>query len=117
MAIRINKVLDLTAVNQFNTHCYGNDDDIVRYQQAKYRTLPSNEGTFEARIAPVQLNEGEYLLSIGLLPNLHDQWCFYEYHHHAYSFKVTNSGWSYNGVFTPIVEWNHQGQTKSAQAA
>ncbi len=117
MAISINRSIDLTAINQFNTHCYRNDHDIVHYHHADFRTQPSAEGLFEARINPLQLNEGDYLLSIGLLPNIHDQWQFYEYHHHAYSFKVTNSACPYNGVFTPLVEWDHQTSWKPAQAA
>jgi lipopolysaccharide transport system ATP-binding protein len=117
MAICINNPIDLTIVNQFNTHCYRTDQDIAHYQQCKFRTRPVAEGVFEARIAPLQLSEGDYLLSVGLLPNIHDQWHFYEYHHLAYQFKVTNSGWPFNGSFYPLVEWNHEQIRNQTQAA
>jgi ABC-type polysaccharide/polyol phosphate transport system ATPase subunit len=108
MAICINRAADLTPVTQFNTHCYRTEDDILRYHEAPYRTKPSASGVMEARIAPVQFNKGDYLLSVGLLPNLHDQWSFYEYHHHAYEFKVVNSGFANGGFFYPMVDWTHQ---------
>jgi ABC-type polysaccharide/polyol phosphate transport system ATPase subunit len=117
MALCINKPVDLTALSAFNTHCYRTDQDIVHYHQAQFRTLPAAEGVFEARISPMQLNEGDYLLSLGLLPNIHNQWSFYEYHHLAYPFKITNSGCEFGGLYYPVVEWNHQTSMKPAQAA
>jgi len=116
MALCINKPGDLASVNQFNTHCYRTDEDIVHYHQAKFRTPPAAHGVFEAHINPMQLNEGDYLLSIGLLPNIHGQWLFYEYHHLAYPFKVVNPGHPFGGSFAPLVEWKHEAQAP-AQAA
>jgi ABC-type polysaccharide/polyol phosphate transport system ATPase subunit len=116
MALAINKPGDLACINQFNTHCYRTDDDVVRYHQASFRTLPAAHGVFEAHINPLQLNEGEYVLSIGLLPNIHNEWLFYEYHHLAYTFKVVNSGQPFGGPFYPLVEWKHEAM-KPAQAA
>ncbi len=117
MAMCINKAIDLTPVSQFNTHCFLNEQDILRYNDAEFRVKPSREGVFEARISPVQFNKGDYLLSVGLLPNLHDQWSFYEYHHHGYAFKIANSGFTNGGFFTPLVEWHHAPATPNAQAA
>ena len=62
------------------------------------------------------MNEGNYLLSVGLLPNVHDQWLFYEYHHHAYPFRVVNSGHGFGGSFYPLLEWKHEAAAP-AQAA
>ena len=116
MALAINKPGDLTPVNQFNTHCYRTDDDVVHYHQAPFRTPPAAQGVFEAQINPLQLNEGEYVLSIGLLPNVHNEWLFYEYHHLAYAFKVVNPGQPFGGPFYPLVVWKHEA-LKPAQAA
>lgn len=117
MAVSINRPADITVVNQFNTHCYRSDDDIAHYHAAPHRTQPGEDGVFEARIDPVQLNAGDYLLSVGLLPNVHDQWDFYEYHHLAYRFRVVNTGWPFNGPFYPLVEWEHRPSQRQAQAA
>lgn len=108
IAISINRADDLTTVNQFNTHCYGPQEDIPRYHQAEFRGQAGRSGVFEARLNPLQLNEGDYLLSVGLLPNVHDQWLFYEYHHHAYAFRVVNAGHPFNGPFYPQVRWIHE---------
>lgn len=116
MALAINKPGDLACVNQFNTHCYRTDEDIVHYHQARFRTPPAAHGVFEAHINPLQLNEGEYLLTLGLLPNIHNEWLFYEYHHTAYTFTVTNPGQPFGGPFYPQVEWKHEA-LKPAQAA
>lgn len=117
MAMCINRANDLTPVTQFNTHCFANEHDIMHYHEARFRTKPSGEGVFEARITPMLLNTGDYLLSVGLLPNLNRQWSFYEYHHHGYSFRVTNSGIEDGGFFTPLVEWDHQPALQRARAA
>jgi hypothetical protein len=88
----------------------------MHYHQAAFRTPPAAHGFIEALINPLQLNEGDYLLTIGLLPNIHNEWLFYEYHHLAYAFKVVNPGLPFGGPFYPLVEWKHE-PMKSAQAA
>lgn len=108
MALSINQASDLTPVCQFNTHCCRDENDIMNYHAAPYRRPASPQGYFEVRLSPLQLNEGDYLLSVGLLPNIHDQWLFYEYHHHAYGFRVVHSGHRFNGPFYPILQWKNE---------
>jgi len=108
MAISVNRYPDLTCVNQFNTHCFTSNQDLATYSQAPYRRKAGGRGVFDAIISPLQLCDGDYILSIGLLPNLHDEWSFYEYHHHAYRFAVRETGWKSWGVFEPMLEWKHQ---------
>lgn len=117
MAISINRPEDLEIALQFNTHCYRTDEDIANYQNAAFRVRAAAEGVFEAKLSPLQLNAGEYWLSIGLLPNIHDQWQFYEYHHLAYQFRVMNAGAQFEGAFRPIVEWNLGDELKNLDAA
>src|SRR5262249_8732300 len=88
LAMAGNQRSDLMCVNQFNTHCYRTADEVQHYGNAPFRLRPGTEGVFEATIDPIQLRHGEYLLSVGLLPNIPDNWGFYEYHHHAYMFTV-----------------------------
>lgn len=118
MALAINRCSDLHCVNQFNTHCYTSDKDIVEYDRAAHRKRAAREGVFEVAISPLQLCDGDYFLTVGLLPNLHDQWEFYEYHHLAYRFAVRNTGWKSGGVFMPATEWRHEPfATEQAEAA
>jgi hypothetical protein len=117
MAVCINRAGDLTAVTQFNTHCFKSSEDISSYHLAPFRTRPGTEGTIEAVIDPVQMNKGDYFLSVGLLPNLHDQWGFYEYHHMGYEFKVANTGFINGGFYSPMVQWRHQPVVKRTLAA
>jgi ABC-type polysaccharide/polyol phosphate transport system ATPase subunit len=117
MAVAINQRADLLCVNQFNTHCYGSDDEVVHYREAPFRVQPGREGLIEAHIDPVQLKAGEYFLSVGLLPNIPDNWGFYEYHHLAYRFNVARDGWPFAGVFHPQVRWRHRPGAAAAEAA
>ena len=88
----------------------------MHYHQAAYRRPAAAHGVFEVQINPLQLNAGEYVLSIGLLPNVNNEWFFYEYHHLSYPFQIVNVGQPFGGVFYPQVEWKHEPVTP-AQAA
>jgi lipopolysaccharide transport system ATP-binding protein len=117
LAIAINQKADLLCVSQLNTHCPLSIDEMGSYHDAAFRTRPGRKGVVEATIHPVQMRHGDYILSVGLLANVPDNWSFYEYHHLAYNFSVVASGWPYAGVFYPQVTWTHTPQVLQAEAA
>jgi ABC-type polysaccharide/polyol phosphate transport system ATPase subunit len=117
LAVAINQTDSLLCVCQFNTHCYADDADVLDYDRAPHRTRPGKQGVIEARINQVQLKPGNYYLSVGLLPNLHDSWQFYEYHHLAYRFHVAANGWASGGVFQPDIQWMHHPRQEVEAAA
>ena len=108
MAISLNRRADLFPVALSSTTHARNSDDKVRYDHAEHRIPPSAKGTISATISPNQLEAGEYLISVGLLPNVPGAWNFYEYHHLAYPVRVTSSGDRSGGVFRPLVTWSHR---------
>ena len=106
IAIALNRKHDLLPVAQCSTiHFSGQGAEA--YDEAPYRLRASRTGVIEGRIDPLQLQPGEYVLSVGLLPNIPEQWSFYEYHHLAYEVRVTGSATT-RGIFEPQVTWRHR---------
>jgi ABC-type polysaccharide/polyol phosphate transport system ATPase subunit len=117
LALAINRRSDLMCVMQANTQNARTDDEVMRYADAPFRTRPGRQGMIEAYVNPMQLQVGEYLLSVGILPNIPDTWAFYEYHHHAYQIFVMNNGWSFGSIYGPIIEWRHKPGAVASAAA
>lgn len=111
LAIAINRKGDLLPVFQFNTSNPQTHDDRAHYAEAPFRTRPGARGRIEARLDPLQLAADEYLLSVGLLPNVPDVWEFYEYHHLTHEFRVIAGETRFGGVAYPLVAWAHHSWT------
>ncbi len=92
VAISVNNRHDLSAIGQFFTQSIRPWETRDSYAAAPDRRLPGRTGTLNIRFAHVPFRKGEYLLSIGLLPNEPATWEFYEYRHLYYPFSVDDAG-------------------------
>jgi hypothetical protein len=109
MAIAINRKGDLLNVSQCYTQNVQPGEDPAAYDRpGTYRKRAGLKGVIEARIGPLQLQPSEYLLSVGLLPNIPCSWEFYEYHHLTYSFTVTSGADPIGAVVYAMVQWDHR---------
>jgi ABC-type polysaccharide/polyol phosphate transport system ATPase subunit len=117
LALAVNRRSDLMCVMQANTQNARTEEERQHYREAPFRVLPGQCGMIEARVQPMQLQVGEYLLSVGILPNIPETWAFYEYHHHAYQLFVINNGWSFGSIYGPLIEWRHQPGLAAGAAA
>jgi ABC-type polysaccharide/polyol phosphate transport system ATPase subunit len=108
LAMAINRETDLECVNQFSTCNVLRDEQLETYDEAPFRITAAESGFMEARIEPIQLCQGKYLLSVGLLANTPCNVEFYEYHHFYYPISVVRSGFPFGAVFYPMVTWRHE---------
>ncbi|AHB47207.1 teichoic acid ABC transporter ATP-binding protein [Hyphomicrobium nitrativorans NL23] len=92
VAISINNRLDLSSVAQFYTQNIRPFETRESYDSAPDRRKPARRGTIDLHFDYVPFRKGEYLLSIGLLPNEPATWEFYEYRHFYYPFFVEDAG-------------------------
>jgi hypothetical protein len=108
MAVGINRQSDMVSVCQFSTARVTRDADLRTYDQEPFRRRAGRSGVIEARVAPVQFADGEYLVSVGILPNSPNIVEFYEYHHYYYRISIIREGFSLVGTaFYPLVTWRH----------
>jgi lipopolysaccharide transport system ATP-binding protein len=107
MAVAVNRAEDWLCVMQFNTTNVMRYHDMPEYDAAPYRTAAARSGWLEARIEPLQLNVGQYVLTVGLLANIPYNNNFYELHQYCYQFSVIGAGRAFNSVFFPHVHWTH----------
>src|SRR5205807_9775323 len=84
------------------------DSESPYYHQAPFRTQAGRTGYIEARIEPLQLNVGEYILTVGLVGNVPLNCNFYELHQYYYSFSVLRAGMPFNSAHYPMVSWEHR---------
>ncbi|MHC4910925.1 MAG: ABC transporter ATP-binding protein, partial [Planctomycetota bacterium] len=107
MAIAVNRESDWLCVLHCNTTNVRRDEDFARYDHEAFRTRASRRGTIEAIIDPLQLNEGTYVLTVGLLANVPYNVDFYELHQYVYNFAVLRGGHLFNSTSYPMVRWEH----------
>jgi lipopolysaccharide transport system ATP-binding protein len=108
LAIAINRKVGLESISQFSTANVLTDSEYATYENVPFRILPGAIGTLRCIIDPMQLSEGEYLVSLGILPNTPGTAEFYEYHHFAYPLTVMRDGHPLAGtVYHPMVTWQH----------
>jgi len=89
----------------FNTNQVHDDKEMDRYLEPTWRSASFRHGIIEATVDPLQLCEGEYYLSVGILPNIAGVIDFYEYRHFAINFSVLRNGYPEPTVYYPMVEW------------
>lgn len=109
LAVAIEREHDLILITNFSTCNVANDNELPVYRDMPCRqTKAVKNGYIEAVIFPLQLLEGRYLVSLGLIPNNPLEVKFYEYHHRRYRLIVSRAGYPSGALFYPILEWNHQ---------
>jgi len=108
MAMSLNRKADLLAICHGSSANPDSYEDTAHYNRVPFRKKPSHAGVMEARLQPLQLAPGEYLVSLGLLPGVPGNLQFYEYHHFAYEIAVHSGGASQTAGFVyPLVHWSH----------
>ncbi len=91
VALAINRLADLEPVLQWYTQFIRPDETRESYGAAAFRLPPSRRGVIELVFPYAPFRQGDYILSIGLLPNTPGTWEFYEYRHFFYPFHVTEA--------------------------
>jgi lipopolysaccharide transport system ATP-binding protein len=85
------------------------DEDLIDYDSADFRHKPGWKGKLEGLIDPLQLVEGEYVASIGILPCKPNSMEFYEHRKFFYPFRVLRNGHpQFSLIYYPIVSWKHE---------
>jgi lipopolysaccharide transport system ATP-binding protein len=111
IAIGIERERDLLLVAQFTTiNPTGHEERDVATSKDLRRAAPA--GQFTVDLGELQLMEGDYLISIGLLPNIPGHVEFYEYRHRAYRIRVIPAGYASGAVFFPQVIFENRSVTK-----
>jgi ABC-type polysaccharide/polyol phosphate transport system ATPase subunit len=109
LAIGFHREHDMMPICQFSTARVTRDAELAAYGSASYRRRPAQNGVIEAKLSPVQLADGVYLVSVGLLPNKPDSVEFYEFRYLFYRVSIIRNGYSLAGLaFYPLVQWTHQ---------
>jgi ABC-type polysaccharide/polyol phosphate transport system ATPase subunit len=99
VALAINQLPDLEPVLQWYTQFIRPDETPEIYRTASFRVRPSSRGMIDLAFGYAPLRQGDYILSVGLLPNAPGTWEFYEYRHLFYPFYVVDAAL---GVGAPI---------------
>ena len=108
LAVAVTSVSEHIAVMYFNTNYPHTDQEMHEYDRQLFRQYIGRAGVIEARIPFLQLKAGEYLVSLGLLPNSKVVHEFYEYRHMAYLITVLPNGYPEPSIFYPQVEWTNR---------
>jgi ABC-type polysaccharide/polyol phosphate transport system ATPase subunit len=107
LAIGIHRRIDEILVAQFSTVNPRRDEEMRHYEQDPFRIRPGESGIIAAAMPHFELMAGEYVLSLGILPNAPGTVEFYEYHHKRYLLTVLRTGYPSGAVFYPDVRWSH----------
>lgn len=113
LAIGIQRKIDAMLVAQFSTVNPPRDEDMREYDRAPFRRPYGKAGMIEARFENFELMAGDYLLSLGILPNHPGRADFYEYHHQRYELVVLRGGYPSGAIFHPHVAWSHKARERA----
>jgi ABC-type polysaccharide/polyol phosphate transport system ATPase subunit len=106
LAMTIERERDLLRVAQFNTNNpAGRDDDPDC--QIRFEKRIGRKGVVSCTMPKLQLLEGDYVVSLALLPNITGVNEYYEYHQRTHRFTVIPAAYPSGAVFYPLVEWSH----------
>jgi hypothetical protein len=100
VALAVNNKVDLAPVAQYMTQNIRPTETRESYTLAPDRTKPYPKGVLDLAFEYTPFRKGNYILSIGLLPNQPACWQFYEYRHFYYHFSVDDAGMD---VGAPVV--------------
>jgi ABC-type polysaccharide/polyol phosphate transport system ATPase subunit len=108
LAIGFHRDSDMSPVCQFSTARVTRDAELPDYEASAFRVRAGKTGYIEACMSPIQLADGSYLVSVGLLPNKPDVVEFYEFHYFFYRVAIVRDGYSLAGLaFYPMIGWSH----------
>jgi lipopolysaccharide transport system ATP-binding protein len=106
LAVAIERERDLVLVAQFSTA------NLAGWETAStefpFKKIATASGVIAVKLPRIQLLEGRYLVSVGLLPNIVGRVDFYEYHHRIYTITITPASYQSGAVYYPIAEWFHE---------
>ena len=109
MAVGFHREQDLSPICQFSTARVTTDQELPGYAESPFRRVAGSAGVIEAVMSPIQLADGQYLVSVGLLPNKQDTVEFYEFRYLFYRLSIVRSGHSLAGLaFYPLITWHHR---------
>ncbi len=109
LAVAIEREADLVLITNFSTCNVTDDAELLTYSEVPFRQATAVKyGYIEAVISPLQLLDGHYLVSLGLIPNNPMEAEFYEYHHRRYRLIVSRTGFPSGALFYPMLQWNHE---------
>lgn len=107
MAAAFTSADEMQHVMYFNTNYPHSDDEMRHYHEASFRQYRGRTGVVEATIPLLQVKAGDYIVSVGILPNSPDFHQFYEFHYLSYRVRIHANGFTEPSVFYPIVEWKN----------
>jgi ABC-type polysaccharide/polyol phosphate transport system ATPase subunit len=100
-------------VCQFSMARVTRDIELATYADAPFRRRAGSKGYIEATMSPIQLADGTYLVSVGLLPNKPDTVEFYEFRHFFYRITIVRDGRALTGLaFHPLIAWSHEPESE-----
>lgn len=94
-------------VMYFNTNYAHSDQELQHYDLAEFRKYRGRAGVVEGFIPNLQVRPGDYLLTVGIVPNqpgLHE---FYELHFMQYPVHVRANGDQFPALHYPNVKFKH----------
>jgi ABC-type polysaccharide/polyol phosphate transport system ATPase subunit len=106
LGIGIERESDLALIAQFSTVLPAGNETI-EYADAPFRRQASKSGVISAVLPSLQMMNGDFLVSLGVLPNIPGAVDFYEYRHRSYKLRVVAAGYPSGATFYPLVEWEH----------
>ena len=107
LAIGIEREKDLVLVAQFSSAQRSGKEFGFDLEESFLKPA-SKFGKLIARLPSIRMLEGDYLVSVGILPNDPGQSSFYEYRHRAYRLKIVPAGYPSGAIFYPEVTWRHE---------
>jgi ABC-type polysaccharide/polyol phosphate transport system ATPase subunit len=107
LRIGIERESDPALITQFGTILPAGTETQA-YADAPFRRQASKCGVISAVFPSLQMMNGDFLVSVGLLPNIPDAVDFYEFRHRGYKLRVIAAGYPSGAAFYPLVEWEHK---------
>ena len=107
LAIGIEREKDLVLVAQFSS-AQPSGKDFGFDLDESFLKCANKSGKLVARLTNNRILEGDYLISLGILPNTPGQSNFYEYRHRAYRLRIVAAGYPSGAIFYPDVTWKHE---------
>lgn len=107
-AAALTRVGDMEPIMYFNTIYPHSDEEMANYDKQEFRKYIGRQGTIEAQISNLQIKPGEYLLTVGILPNQATHHEFYELHYLQYPIRVVSEGPDVPAAFYAKVTFRHE---------
>lgn len=117
VALSINHKHDLSPVAQFFTQNIRPTESRETYAIAHDRFMAEQKGTLELSFDSAPFRKGEYMLSLGLLPNEPATWEFYEYRHFYYPFSIDDAGMDVGAPVFLSAQLTHSFEAKPEHVA